>query len=754
MGVHLSFTKAVLEQSSGELRDLILQKDWSETELGPLDSWPRVFQTALSITLNSRFPMVLWLGESLLMLYNDSWRPILGETKHPQYLGEPCENAWSETWHLVGPILKGVMETGKTVWVQDQFRLLNRNNYLEEAYFTYSHSPLYDDDGSIRGVFTAVNETTPQVITTRRMTLLRELAEQVFETDSVDETVWSIIRVLTDNPKDVPFAAVYLQENNRLVLKGSTTQLPDALAAEALERDDTRVCTSILDAKPFDISKFKIESSVWEQDVKEALLLPISAVGQAHPIGHLLIGLNPRRAYGDAYKSFLELLSSQIASAINSSLDSTRLRILIERRTEELRDIGNILSSFVDTGSFRDASLRILEKSLSETQSEYGFIGATVPGGPQGTVLRVFADLGFTWSETENRELYEKIISDYDTRGYIEFPRLDNLFGWPIQNRKPIVTNDPPKDERRSGRQPQGHPDLNCFMGLPIFKGGEVVGAIGLANKPGGYSESDVQALDALMKAGSVIFDSYRRLQNENKIIQERIVAEDNLRRANQALIDLAYSVSHELQEPLTSMRGDLSLLAARYRDRLGSDADQFIHDAVKANVRINGMIDDLWTYARIDRPHLVFSEVAMNKLFDDEVAALESVIKEKKATILRTELPTVIGEPKELVILLQKLLDNALKFSKGEPEIDFTATQLVDEWLFCMTDNGIGFMQTEAHDIFKMFRKLDRNSEGTGMGLPIAKRIIEFHGGRMWAESEAGLGTKFFFTLPVVPIR
>ncbi|MBX3138694.1 hypothetical protein KF707_20865, partial [Candidatus Obscuribacterales bacterium] len=135
-------------------------------------------------------------------------------------------------------------------------------------------------------------------------------------------------------------------------------------------------------------------------------------------------------------------------------------------------------------------------------------------------------------------------------------------------------------------------------------------------------------------------------------------------------------------------------------------------------------------------------------------VKSMQNFIEEKKATVLRTDLPTVMAEPKELVILLQKLLDNALRFSGAEPEIDFTATQLVDEWLFCMTDNGIGFMQTEAREIFKMFRKLDRNSEGTGMGLAIAKRIVEFHGGRIWAESEPGHGTKFYFTLPLVPIR
>jgi signal transduction histidine kinase len=423
----------------------------------------------------------------------------------------------------------------------------------------------------------------------------------------------------------------------------------------------------------------------------------------------------------------------------------------LDERSDDLQQISSILSDFVDSGNYRTVSMRILELIIKATGSEYGFIGATVPGGPQGITLRVFADVGFQWSPTTNRELFDKIIADYDNKGYIDFPSMDNLFGWPILNGKPIISNTPGADPRRSGRQPKGHPPTHSFLGLPIFKGDIVVGSIGLANKPGGYSEKDIEHLDNYTRTASVIFDSYRRLQHENRIIQDRNLAEENLRRAKEALLELAYSVSHELQEPLAALRGDLSLLAARYKDRLGSDADQFISNALSANAKINAMVDDLWLYARIDRPHLSFEPVDFNLLFDTTVLGFDAESKAKGASITRSFLPTISVQKNEIAILLQKIIDNAIRFSI-EPKIHLNATQLVDEWLFTLSDNGVGFMQTEAQEIFKMFRKLNRETDGTGMGLPIARRIVEFHGGRIWAESEPNVGSKFFFTLPLVP--
>jgi hypothetical protein len=162
----------------GEMGALIRAVDWSQNPLGPLADWPQSLKTAVSICLNSRFPIPIWWGPDLRLIYNDAWRPVLGQTKHPHALGSPGREVWPEIWHIIGPMLEGVLATGQATWSDDQLLPLDRNGYLEEAYFTYSYSPIRDEGGKVGGVFSAVNETTLRVVGERRLRTLRELAAQ------------------------------------------------------------------------------------------------------------------------------------------------------------------------------------------------------------------------------------------------------------------------------------------------------------------------------------------------------------------------------------------------------------------------------------------------------------------------------------------------------------------------------------------------------------------------------------------------
>lgn len=442
------------------------------------------------------------------------------------------------------------------------------------------------------------------------------------------------------------------------------------------------------------------------------------------------------------------------ASSLAEGVVAERTKEL-EASQERLKSISDVLSEFVGTGDLRRTSERMLALAIEETDSEYGFIGATIPGGPQGMLLRVFADLGFNWSDTENRDLYEKIIADYETKGYIEFPFMDNLFGWPILHGKTLIANEPQLDSRRSGRQPKGHPPLTTFLGIPILKGNEVVGTIGLANRAGGYDTNQVAAVELLGRAASVIYESYRRTMREQSLLSERDIAREKLEESNRSLLDLAYTVSHELQAPLQVIKSELSLLSVRYGDKLGTDADEFISDSVKAAGAVERMIDDLWEYARIDRPHIKFEPVNLSALLDKTLVSLEPQITAKKASLHRTTLPSLSVERRQLANVFRQLILNAITFNNSSsPRVDVIAVQMVNEWEFSFIDNGIGFEPAESEEIFRMFRKLDKDSPGIGMGLAIVRRIIEFHGGRIWATSNPGVGTKVTFTLPISPVR
>ncbi len=170
----------------GEMGALMRAHYWGAVTIGSPAQWPDALKTAVSIRLNSRSPMVLWSGPEFLMLYNDAWRPILG-TKHPMGLGRPGVEIWPEIWDIIGEQLGSVLKRGEATWSEDVLLALDRYGYLEEAYFTYSYSPIKATDRSVGGVFTALNERTERVLNERRMRILRELAAMTAESKSVRE---------------------------------------------------------------------------------------------------------------------------------------------------------------------------------------------------------------------------------------------------------------------------------------------------------------------------------------------------------------------------------------------------------------------------------------------------------------------------------------------------------------------------------------------------------------------------------------
>jgi PAS domain-containing protein len=149
------------------MHDLIRAKDWSKTPVGAPETWPTGLCTTVSILLNSHFPMFVWWGEALTTIYNDAYMLIAGD-KHPELLGKSGRAVWSEIWddlsHLVGDVFNG-----NATWSEDQLLYLNRRGYKEEAYFTFSYSPVFDERGTVQGLFCAVIETTEKVLATKKI---------------------------------------------------------------------------------------------------------------------------------------------------------------------------------------------------------------------------------------------------------------------------------------------------------------------------------------------------------------------------------------------------------------------------------------------------------------------------------------------------------------------------------------------------------------------------------------------------------
>src|SRR5450432_497498 len=149
---------------------LIREYNWSNTILGNPEKWPQSLRTALSILINSKFPMFLWWGPELICFYNDAYRPSLGMNgKHPSILGQPAAVAWTEIWHIIKPLIDQVMGGGEATWSEDQLIPIYRNGKIEDVYWTFSYSPVNDESGRVAGVLVTCSETTEKVNTVKRL---------------------------------------------------------------------------------------------------------------------------------------------------------------------------------------------------------------------------------------------------------------------------------------------------------------------------------------------------------------------------------------------------------------------------------------------------------------------------------------------------------------------------------------------------------------------------------------------------------
>lgn len=188
----------------GEMGKLTREKDWSKTSLGNPETWPQSLKTTISILLNSRFPMFLWWGPELKCFYNDAYRPSLGATgKHPSILGTKGKESWPEIWHIISPLLNQVIITGESVWFEDQLIPIHRNNKIEDVYWTFSYSPVKEENGKIAGVLVTCHETTEKV---KAFNQIKEREEQYnFAINAAEIATWDL------NPKTNKFIG-----NNKL----------------------------------------------------------------------------------------------------------------------------------------------------------------------------------------------------------------------------------------------------------------------------------------------------------------------------------------------------------------------------------------------------------------------------------------------------------------------------------------------------------------------------------------------------------
>jgi signal transduction histidine kinase len=355
------------------------------------------------------------------------------------------------------------------------------------------------------------------------------------------------------------------------------------------------------------------------------------------------------------------------------------------------------------------------------------------------------------WDEDQKRLILQKISSSPVTDLY-----LDGIVQEAWQKKTPLVFY---KSSDLSSEDVRSIEKLNAetILIAPIATNDRVLGLVMVFFEYGSlFVDDDLNLLNifasqtAVILENNIVLEELRHYTEDLEAkVEERTLA---LKRSNEELQQFAYVASHDLQEPLRSVISYLQLIEKRYADKLDESGHEFIAFAVEGGQRMKELITDLLAYSRVESESRVLTTVDCQKVFDEAYKFLEVAIKESQAVVTHEPLPKVRADERLLIQLFQNLIGNAIKYrSDKKPEIHVGVTFDNNQWLFSVRDNGIGIESAYIDRIFIIFQRLHNRTKypGTGIGLAICKKAVEYHGGRIWAESEVGKGTTFYFTLP-----
>ncbi|MEV0395650.1 SpoIIE family protein phosphatase [Polymorphospora rubra] len=361
--------------AGGEMGARIRDLDWAATPIGcDLDSWPEPLRHATVRMLASRAQIAIFWGADHVALYNDAYVPTMGD-KHPDWLGCPGREMWSEAWEVLGRLFAEVAETGRSFWAADHPFMLHRHGFLEETYFDISYDPIRDDEGAVVGVFCIVSDTTSRVLGERRVGALSALGVRLADASGQADLGARVSAVLGENPNDVPFALLYLDDAGEPTPAGpgaprpagtpsaadrtaepAATDTAVALVAAAGVPGATVLTPEVQPHTPgagaallrqvvaqgraaqAPVSAFV--SAVPEQSADEALVLPVT--GGARTVGALVLGASRRLAVDQRYRDFFHLLAAQVSGAVTNQ----RAYELERARTAQLAALDRAKTNF------------------------------------------------------------------------------------------------------------------------------------------------------------------------------------------------------------------------------------------------------------------------------------------------------------------------------------------------------------------------------------------------------------------------
>jgi len=334
----------------GEMGALIRSMDWSKTKLGPLELWPQSLRTSVSLCLSSTFPILVAWGPDDVQIYNDAYRPICGDL-HPQAMGAPFREIWASAMPVVGDAFDRAHK-GEGAYIKDQRMFLDRLGYLEEAFMTFSFSPIRDESGEVGGVFHPITESTATVLSARRTQALRDLSTAIGDARTVDDIGRDIAAQFPHMTLDLPFLLLYQidADSGQLTLQCSVgLDAHPQLAPTLLDADDAlwpfARTAQAGSAQRIDGIAPRFAGAAcgpYEHAPETAMVLPVSVPGQEALFGFVVAGVSAARALDADYLHFYESLGAAVNTAVGNVIAYEKE----QRRAEELAQIDRAKTAF------------------------------------------------------------------------------------------------------------------------------------------------------------------------------------------------------------------------------------------------------------------------------------------------------------------------------------------------------------------------------------------------------------------------